>query len=442
MLVFGAVSCAKPSRDKVGEETVTETVAAEKNGEVIVLFTSDVHCGVEKGFGYAGLQQIRDNLENQGYTTLLVDDGDSIQGESLGTLTKGEALIDLMNSMKCDVAIPGNHEFDFGADHFILLTEKADFPYISCNITKNGEPVFEPYVIKEAAGIKIAFVGVTTPETITSSTPSLFQDENGEYIFGFMQDKSGEAVYNAVQNAFDSARAEGADYVYVMGHMGYEEQVHPWAYSDVISHTNGIDVFLDGHSRDTERVVMKNKDGKDVVRSACGTKLNCIGYSKISPDEGITDTNIWKWNNDICAAELLGINNEIGDKIKAAKADLEKLLNTVIGHSSVELTIFDPKEKDLDGNPVRMIRRAETNLANFCTDAVLSLTGADIAVINGGGIRANIAKGDVTYGDLIDVFPFDNHICILGVTGQQILDALEGYSRRERRFPSRCRDEL
>ena len=124
-----------------------------------------------------------------------------------------------------------------------------------------------------------------------------------------MQDKSGEAVYNAVQNAVDSARAEGADYVYVMGHMGYEEQVHPWTYSDVISHTNGIDVFLDGHSHDTEQVVMKNKDGKDVVRSACGTKLNCIGYSKISPDEGITDTNIWKWNNDICAAELLGINN-------------------------------------------------------------------------------------------------------------------------------------
>lgn len=419
-LLFCFASCSKSET----APTATDT-AAQKNGDIIILFTSDVHCGVDKDFGYAGLQQIRSTLDEQGYTTLLVDDGDSIQGETLGTLTKGEAIIGLMNAMKYDVAIPGNHEFDYGADHFLELTEKAEFPYISCNLTKNGERIFEPYTIKEVQGKKIAFVGVTTPETLTSSTPTNFQNENGETVYGFMQDESGEAVYNAVQNAVDSARGEGADYVYVLGHMGMNAEAHPWTYADVIEHTNGIDVFLDGHSHDTEQVVMKNKDGKEVVRSACGTKLNCIGYSKITKEEGITETNVWSWTNDDCAAELLGIKNEISEQIAEEQTKLEEQLNEKIGQSAADLTINDPEEKDNLGNPIRMVRRAETNLGDFCADAILKQTEADIAVVNGGGIRTNIPKGEITYGNIIDVFPFGNHVCIIEVTGQQLLDALE-----------------
>ena len=419
VMLFGVSACGTndPAEDVSAE--------AEKNGEVIVLFTSDVHCGVEKGFGFVGLKQIRDTLEQQGYTTLLVDDGDAVQGESLGTLTKGEAVIDLMNAMQYDVAIPGNHEFDYGSDQFLKLIEKAEYPYISCNITKEGEPFLEPYIIKEAAGMKIAFIGVTTPETLTDTLPERLQDENGEYIYGFMQDNTGEAVYAAVQNAVDGARAEGADYVYVLGHLGMHASAHPWTYADVIANTTGIDVFLDGHSHDTEQVVMQNKDGEDVVRSACGTKLNCIGYSKISPEDGITETNIWSWSNDVCAAELMGLRNEISGKIDAENAVLEQQLNQVIGTSSVELTINDPKEKDDSGNPIRMVRRAETNLGDFCTDAILRQTGAEVAILNGGGIRTNISKGDIAYGDIINVFPFGNSICIVEATGQQILDALE-----------------
>ena len=137
--------------------------------------------------------------------------------------------------------------------------------------------MFEPYVIKEAAGKKIAFVGVTTPETLTSSTPKYFQDDQGNYIYGFFQDDTGEGVYQAVQKAVDDARAEGADYVVVMGHLGYYEVSSPWNYADIIANTNGIDVLLDGHSHDSEQVVMKNRDGQDVIRSACGTKLESIG---------------------------------------------------------------------------------------------------------------------------------------------------------------------
>ena len=398
---------------------------AEKNGDIYILFTSDVHCGIDKGFGYAGLQQVRDTLEAQGYETILVDDGDAIQGEPIGTLSEGEAIIDLMNDLNYDVAIPGNHEFDYGMPRFLELVEKADFPYISCNFTYLDELVFEPYIIKEAAGKKIGFVGVTTPLTITASTPVYFQDENGEYVYGFMSDDTGERVYQAVQSAVDAARAEGADYVYVIGHMGNGAEFKPWTYADVISHTDGIDVFLDGHSHDTDQVIMKNKDGEDVPRSAVGTKMACIGYSHISAEGDIVETGIWSWPNKTSAPELLDIHNEIRDRVDEAQQELAEELDKVVASTAVTLTINDPEAVDSSGNPVRMIRRAETNLGDLCADAARDQSGADIAFVNGGSIRVSIEKGDITFGNILAVHPFGSMLCVLEVTGQQILDALE-----------------
>ena len=417
---------------ETGAESSADTdapVPAEKNGDVLILFTSDIHCGVNEGFGFAGLMQIRDSLEAQGYTTLLVDDGDAIQGETLGVLTRGEAMIDLMNSLQYDAAIPGNHEFDYGSERFLELTGKAEFPYISCNLFKDGEPVFPPYVIKEAAGMRIAFVGVTTPMTMTASSPKYFQDENGEYIYDFSQDSSGEKLYTAVQKAVDDARAEGADYVYVMGHMGLLESCRPWTYADVISHTNGIDVFLDGHSHDTEQVVMKNKDGKDVVRAGCGTKLSCIGYSLISAKDGIRETSIWSWPNKEPMPKLLGIRNSMSDQLDAVDLQIREYTERVIAKSDVLLTVCDPVEKDDSGNPIYVIRSAETNLGDFVADSMRVQTGADIAICGGGAIRAEIDKGDVTFGTILQVFPFQNQICVVKATGQQILDALEWGSK-------------
>lgn len=401
---------------------------AERTGDAVILFTSDVHCGVDQGFGYIGLQAIRDSLIARGDDVILVDDGDNIQGEALGTLTKGEVPIDLMNAMGYSVAIPGNHEFDYGMDQFLALTEKADFPYISCNFNHNGELVFEPYVIREIAGAKIGFVGVTTPETLTSSTPRYFQDENGNYVYGFFQDETGEGVYNAVQSAVDAARAEGAEYVVVMGHMGNEEACRPWTYADVIEHTTGIDVFLDGHSHDTDQVVMKNMAGDEVIRSACGTKLACIGYCRIAADGKIT-AGVYTWNNSDSLPVLLGLNNEMGDAVAAASASYEEKLNEVVAASSVLLTINDPEEVDSNGRPIRMVRRAETNLGDLCADAYRAQSGADIAFVNGGGVRTNINAGDITLGDILKVHPFGNAMCVIEVSGQQILDALEWGAR-------------
>ena len=400
----------------------------EKNPDIVILFTSDIHCGIDQGFGYAGLEQIRDYLIDEGNDVILVDDGDNIQGEPVGTMTKGEALIDLMNAMGYDVAIPGNHEFDYGMDQFLSLVEKADYPYISCNFNYKGELVFEPYVIRELGGKKVAFVGVTTPQTLVSSTPKYFMDENGEYVYGFFQDETGEGVYNAVQSAVDDARAEGADYVVVMGHMGNEAECFPWTYGDVISHTSGIDVFLDGHSHDTDQVIVKNKDGENVPRSACGTKLACVGWCRITAD-GVISTGLYTWDNSVSAPKLLVIENDMAEAVNAASEELNEKLNEVVASTQVELTINDPVVVDDNGRPIRMIRRAETNLGDLCADAYRLQSGADIAFVNGGGIRVSIPAGDITLGNILSVHPFGNSMCVIEVTGQQILDALEWGSR-------------
>ena len=396
--------------------------ALQKN--LVVLFTSDVHCGIDQGWGYAGLYAVKESLSKDNYV-LLVDDGDAIQGEPIGTMTTGEGIIDIMNTVGYDIAIPGNHEFDYGMDRFLELTKKANFPYISCNFNKEGEPVFQPYVIKDIDGVKFAFVGVTTPMTLRSSTPRYFMDENGKFIYGFLQDENGEALYAAVQKAVDDARAEGAQYVIVMAHMGNEAECSPWTYAEVISNTTGIDAWLDGHSHDTDQVVMKNKDGQDVVRSACGTKLANIGALTITTD-GKLSSELYFWNQKTAAPKLLGLRNAASEAVEAASSVLNEKLNQVVAATTVELIINDPVAKTDDGRAVRIVRRTETNLGDLCADAYLDQSsGADIALVNGGGIRVAINKGDITLNDILRVHPFGNSLTVIEATGQQVLDALE-----------------
>ncbi len=394
------------------------------NGDIVILYTSDVHCGIDQGFGYAGLQQIRDHLTAAGNEVILVDDGDSIQGEPVGTMTKGEAIVSLMNMLGYDVATPGNHEFDYGMEQFLYLVEKADFQYVSCNFNCKGELVFKPYVILERAGKRIAFVGISTPETLTSSNPANFKDENGEFVYGFFQNGDGHGVYGAVQSAVDAARAEGADYVIAMAHLGNQAESAPYTYSDVITNTTGIDVFFDGHSHDTDQVIVKNSDGTDVPRGAVGTKMACIGWCRIAADGNIS-TGLYTWSNKEPAPELLSIENEMSRAVADAGDALNVKLNEVVASTNEDLTIYDPVEKDSTGNPVRMIRRAETNLGDLCADAFRIQSGADIAIMGGGGIRSIINSGDITLRDMLSVYPFGNSLCVLEVSGRQILDALE-----------------
>ncbi len=392
--------------------------------DILILYTSDVHCGVSQGWGYAGLAAVKEQLSKD-YNVLLVDDGDHIQGEPIGTMTTGESIIRIMNTLGYDAAIPGNHEFDYGVDRFLELTKMANFPYISCNFNKEGELVLDPWLIKEVGGVKIGFVGVTTPDTLRSSTPRYFMDEAGNFIYGFLQDENGEALYSAVQKAVDDVRAAGADYVVVLAHLGDETECIPWMYSDVISHVSGIDALLDGHSHDSEQVIVKDKDGKDVVRSACGTKLANIGVLHITRD-GKISSELYAWGSSVAAPKLLGIENAVGDAVTAETGVLDEKLQEVVATSTVDLVIHDPTAVSADGKPVRIVRRAETNLGDLCADAYLDQAGdADIAFLNAGGIRVPLNKGDITLNDVLKVHPFGNNLSVIEVSGQQVLDALE-----------------
>lgn len=403
---------------------MAEDAAPTLTKNLVILYTSDVHAGFDQGWGYVGLAAIRDGLAANNHV-VLIDNGDAIQGETIGTMTDGKALVELMNTVGYDLAVPGNHEYDYGMENFLTLAnEVAEYPYISCNFTCEGENVFAPYVIREFDGVKVAFVGITTPKTLTSSTPTYFQNEDGEYIYGFCQDDTGEKFYATIQSAVDAAREEGAVYVIACGHLGTEAACEPYTSIDVIYNTTGIDALLDGHAHETnDGNAVKNKDGMDVVRVACGTKLANIGAVTITP-EGEISSDLYAWTGDVSPQEMFGLTGEVADAVAEKVDSLEEIRQTVVAQSEVTLYTHDPIETD-----VRLVRCTETNLGDLCADAYRAMSGADVAFVNGGGIRAEIPAGEITMEQIYAVHPFGNLMCMAEVTGQQILDALEWGSR-------------
>ncbi|MBQ9832943.1 MAG: bifunctional metallophosphatase/5'-nucleotidase [Clostridia bacterium] len=385
----------------------------ERTGDIVVLYTNDVHCGVDDSIGYSGLAALEKKYSADGSYVILADCGDALQGAPVGTLSKGEYIIDIMNEIGYDVATIGNHEFDYGSERFLELAQKANFPYVSCNFRniESGEIVFDAYKIIEVDGIKIAFVGICTPHTITSSAPAYFQNEQGEFMYAFDQDKDGTLLYNSVQRAVDDAKAEGADYVIALAHLGITADALPWTSSEVIQNTSGIDVMLDGHSHsvvECERV--KNKDGEWVLLSQTGTKFESVGMLLIEEDGSVSTGLISGYEEkDAHMAAFIG----------DIQSEFEEELQTVVAKTSVDLIVNDPATGE------RIVRNNETNLGDLCADAYRIMTGADIGFTNGGGIRADIKKGEITYEDILTVHPFGNAVCVVEATGQEILDALE-----------------
>lgn len=408
---------------KVAETDPTPPV--EKSDDIVVLYTNDVHCqvdpaankeGVQTNAGYTNVAAYKaDMLDTHNYVTL-VDCGDAIQGGPIGAMTKGEAIVTVMNTVGYDIATFGNHEFDYGMDQLAKLVESAHAQYISCNFTYTGEGTAkvsaDPYVIKDYGDTKVAFVGISTPESFTKSTPTYFQDENGNYVYSFAEGNNGQDLYDAVQKAVDDAKSAGANYVVAVAHTGTDESSTPWTSNEVIANTTGIDVYLDGHSHSTiagDKVA--NKDGKEVILTSTGTKLKNIGKLVIGA-EGIT-TEL------VSAASYTGTNEAASTEIAKVEEELNKTLTQVVAKSDVDLTTLDPETGK------RAVRSAETNLGDLCADAYRVLYNTDIGFVNGGGIRADIKAGDITFEDIINVHPFSNEACVVKVSGQAILDALE-----------------
>ena len=390
-------------------------------GDIVILYTNDVHCSVDqnvnKNMGYAGVAAYKADMKAITSNVALVDCGDAIQGEAIGTLSKGRYLIDIMNASGYDYAVYGNHEFDYGMSRIQELTAEASFKYLSCNFmdikSDPAKTVLDAYAIRDFGGKKVAFVGISTPESITKSTPAYFQDENGNYIYGFCSGGNGQELYDAVQAAVNAAKAEGVDYVVAIAHLGIDTQSSPWTSREVIANTTGIDVVLDGHSHSIiAGETVKNKEGKDVILSSTGDKLRNLGRLVIKAD-GTMTTSL------IAAADYTKKDVAMDVYIAEIKSQYEALLNEVVAKTDVALTVKDP------ATDKRMVRNQETNLGDLCADAYRTLLDADIAFVNGGGIRADIPAGEITYGQIIKVHPFGNMACSIEVTGQQILDALE-----------------
>lgn len=451
--------------------------------DIVVLYTNDVHCGVDDNIGYAGLALYKKEVQTTTPYVILADAGDAIQGAPIGTLSEGGDIVEIMNYVGYDFAIPGNHEFDYGMDRFLELSGKLNCGYYSSNFMdlRTGNRVFAPYKMFDFGGTKVAMVGATTPESFTKSTPTYFQDANGTYIYGFSEGDNGAQLYTQVQSAVDQARAEGAQYVILVGHLGEEGSTPAWTSDAVIANTTGIDACIDGHSHEVYDKYVSNKNGEQVLLTQTGTKLAEIGKLTIRPDgtivnEKVTEVpasasvgktytvqkgdslsriakrelgsynrwaeiynanlNVIRDPNLLRTGMVLTIPgqsavNEDGKAvdyaadqfIKAIQAQFDETLKTVIGHTEVELTVNDPSTGQ------RAVRSAETNLGDLAADAYRYVLGADIGVSNGGGIRASIAAGDITYNDALTVFPFGNMGCVAEATGQQIKDALEMSAR-------------
>ena len=403
----------------------TGAIAAEPDsGKIVILHTNDVHCGIDRvekdgavtRAGYSGLAAVKAETEAAygAENVVLVDCGDSIQGEAIGTLTHGAALVDLMNDLGYAVAVPGNHEFDWGVDNFSARVEQAEYTYLCCNLTDlDGKPLYDGYQVITLGGVKVGFVGIDTPETFFKSTPTYFQDSTGKYIYTFSEGNEGRDLYNAVQKAVDGARAEGAEYVVALAHLGEEGSTAEWTSSAVIANTTGIDVMLDGHSHETYTREVANRDGGTVILQQTGTKLANIGRVVIDAGTGEIEAGL------ISAADCKTEDAAIAAAVEETEKEFEEILNRVVATSEVLLNVNDPETGK------RVIRNTETNLGDLAADAYRTVMGGDVGYINGGGIRADIAAGDVTYQDIINVFPYGNSGCLAEVTGQQLLDALE-----------------
>ena len=383
--------------------------------DVTILYTNDVHTYIDNKSPkptYAAIAALKKSIEDTGRDVLLVDAGDHIQGTAYGSMDDGATIIELMNEAGYDLATPGNHEFDYGMARAKAVIQEADFPYVSCNWVdlRTGFNVLP--------SVKFFFVGVTTPETFTKSTPAYFMnDAQTKYIYDILGGEDGQKLYDAVQKAIDKAEFWGADTIIGLGHLGVDPSSSPWTSEEVIAHTHGFTAFIDGHSH----TVMANKQvtdasGKAVTLTQTGSYFKNIGKMTVGADGTIT-TELINTYEGLDAAVAATASNWI--------SAVDDMLGEEIAVGDTKFYINDP------ATGKRRIRSGETNLGDFVADGIYTYFNeieelhCDVAIMNGGGIRTDVEAGPWSFKTCKTVSPFGNVACLMSVTGQQIQDALE-----------------
>ena len=409
----------------VGAPAASACWTGEKS-EVTILYTNDVHTYIDKQapeLTYAAIAALKQSYQNAGKKVLLVDAGDHVQGTAYGSMDQGASIIELMNAAGYDAATPGNHEFDYGMDRAKELMRDADFPYLSCNWVdlRTNLRVLPEIKVFVRGGVRIAFVGITTPETFTKSTPAYFMNKaQTKYIYDILGGEDGQKLYSAVQKAVDKAKCL-ADVVIGLGHLGVDPSSSPWTSEEVIAHTTGFDAFIDGHSH----TVMENKQvadasGRLVPLTQTGSYFANVGEMTIAPDGTISTRLVSSYDQEdvAVAAEQAAWVNTVDD-----------MLGEKIAVADTKFYITDP------ATGKRRIRSGETNLGDFVADGIYTYFNeveqlhCDIAIMNGGGIRTDVAAGDWTFKTCKQVSPVGNVACLMSVTGKQIQDALEFAAR-------------
>ena len=398
-------------------------LTAPKEDGITILYTNDVHTYIDGDIRYSSVAALKDSFEN----VLLVDAGDHIQGTAYGSMDDGATIIELMNAAGYDAATLGNHEFDYNMTGAMNVIEWAEYPYLSCNFyhEKNGvvgDTVVDAYKVFEIDGVKIAFVGITTPETFTKSTPAYFQNEKGEYIYGIGGGTDGSVLYTMVQKAIDAASAE-ADIVIALAHLGDDPASQPWTSEEVIANTTGLDAWIDGHSHSTvEGKAVADKDGNEVWLTQTGEYLDAVGKMTIAADGTIT-------SGFVTAEELAALTPDADVKAieDAWITEIDTMLGEVIGSIDDSLDNYDAEGK-------RLVRSQETNTGDFAADALYYLfdnmgLDVDFAIMNGGGIRNKAITGEISFLTCKEIHTFGNVACLQTITGQQLLDALEWGAR-------------
>lgn len=385
--------------------SATGAASAAKNTEdVVILYENDVHCEVA---GYSKLSALKQELSETYAHVGVVSSGDYLQGSTYGVVSRGEYIVNLMNLVGYDALALGNHEFDYLLPRLEELVGKMKTKPVCCNFSRIGalESYFEPYQIVSYGEVDVAFVGILTPATITGTSPAQFEDEEGNFVFTFHPDD----LYEVVQQSIDDAKKEGADYVIALSHVGDRELLYD--VEEVIANTTGFDAVLDAHSHSViEGYTVRDRAGEDVLLTSTGAKFEYVGKLTLSDGE--------------VSAELLPLSDyeKTDPAVDAYLLQIEEeysaLGDAVVGVSEVSLITHDG-----EGN--RLVRVSETNLGDFCADALRHAVGADIGYINGGGIRAEIGIGEVTYNDLLSVFPFNNTVVLSEIDGKTFRDVLE-----------------
>ena len=427
--------------------------------DVAILYTNDVHTYIDNPISYDVIAAVKEELKAQYKNVLLVDAGDHSQGTVYGSMDFGETIIELMNAAGYDLATLGNHEFDYSMEGTMDIIEWAEFPYVSANFYKleNGqrtENVLDSFKIFELGGHKIAFVGATTPESFTKSTPAYFQNEDGEYIYGISGGDNGEDLQADVQKAIDEAKKAGATKVIVLGHLGDDPASMPWTSEETIAKINGLDAFIDGHSHSTvEGKKVADKDGKEVLLTQTGEYFDRIGLmvitaageiktdfieyeeilEKVKDENGnvklddkgeeIEEVVGYKLVSELYAGAQWPVFEDVKELKDGWIKEINDELGAIIGKTAL---VFD--NYDADGN--RLVRKQETNTGDFAADALYYLfddmdLDVDVAIMNGGGVRNKALTGDFSFLTAKEIHTFGNVACLQIISGQQLLDALE-----------------